>query len=57
MEGSIQGSRVFNRINRAFQTVVATPDQTAFMTVQGDWAVYYNRSGKIVGIELFEGQF
>ena len=57
VEGSIQGSRVFNRINRAFQTVVATPDQTAFMTVQGDWAVYYNRSGKIVGIELFEGQF
>ncbi|MBR3019467.1 MAG: hypothetical protein IKH57_20710 [Clostridia bacterium] len=39
------------------QTRVATPAQTAFMTVQGEWAVYYNRAGKIVGIEYFEGQF
>jgi hypothetical protein len=40
-----------------FSTVRATPYQTAFMTVQGDWAVYYSRSGRIVGIELFDGQF
>ena len=39
------------------QTVIATPADTAFMTVQGEWAVYYNRAGKIVGIEYFEGQF
>ena len=46
-----------NNVNHHFQTRNATPDQTAFMTVQNGWAVYYNRSGKIVGIELFEGQF
>jgi len=39
------------------QTVIATPAQTAYMTVQGEWAVYYNREGKIVGIEYFDGQF
>jgi len=55
--GYIQGSRVFNRINKNFQTVIATPDQAAFLTVQNGWAVYYNRAGKIVGIEFFEGQF
>jgi hypothetical protein len=38
-------------------TVIATPAQTAYMTVQGEWAVYYNRAGKIVGIEYFDGQF
>jgi hypothetical protein len=42
---------------KSIQTVVATPVQTAFMTVQGEWAVYYNRAGRIVGIEKFEGQF
>ena len=42
---------------KSIQTVIATPDQTAYMTVQGEWAVYYNRAGKIVGIELFDGQF
>ena len=41
----------------SIQTVIATPDQAAFLTVQGEWAVYYNRAGKIVGIELFDGQF
>lgn len=41
----------------SIQTVIATPAQTAYMTVQGEWAVYYNRAGKIVGIELFDGQF
>ena len=41
----------------SIQTVIATPAQTAYMTVQGEWAVYYNRAGKIVGIEYFEGQF
>ena len=45
------------RKNHHFQTVIATPDQTAFMTVQGERAVYYNRAGKIVGIEYFDGQF
>jgi len=39
------------------QTVIATPAQTAFMTGQGEWALYYNRAGKIVGIEYLEGQF
>ena len=38
-------------------TVDANPLQTAFMTVQGEWAVYYNRAGRIVGIEKFDGQF
>ena len=38
-------------------TVSATAGQTAFMTVQGEWAVYYNRAGNIVGIEKFDGQF
>ena len=38
-------------------SVIATPADTAFMTVQGEWAVYYNRAGKIVGIEYFDGQF
>jgi dipeptidyl aminopeptidase/acylaminoacyl peptidase len=38
--------------------VNATPDQTAFMTVQGEWAVYYNRHGDIVGVEPFvDGMF
>jgi len=41
----------------SIQAVEATPAQTAYMTVQGEWAVYYNRAGKIVGIELFDGQF
>jgi len=36
------------------QTVLATPADTAYMTVQGEWAVYYNREGKIVGIEAYE---
>ena len=39
------------------QTRKAYPSDHAYLTVQGDWAVYYNRAGKIVGIELFEGQF
>ena len=51
---SIQGVRVFNRINTSFQTVIATPSQTAFITVQNGFAVYYNRAGKIVGIEPYE---
>jgi hypothetical protein len=55
--GYIVGSRVFNRVNKYYQTVKATPDQAAFLTVQDGWAVYYNRAGKIVGIEPFEGQF
>ena len=38
-------------------TVVATPAQAAFLTVQGEWAVSYNRAGKIVKIEKFDGQF
>ena len=42
---------------RIFSTVIATAGDVAFMTVQGEWAVYYNRAGKIVGIEYFEGQF
>ncbi len=59
IDGSIQFTYKChtNVVNPYFQTVVATPDQTAFMTVQNGWAVYYNRAGKIVGIELFEGQF
>ena len=39
------------------QTRKAYPADHAYLTVQGDWAVYYNRAGKIVGVELFEGQF
>ena len=44
-------------VNHNFSTVIATAGDVAFMTVQGEWAVYYNRAGKIVGIEYFEGQF
>ena len=58
VSGSIQGFYgSYKYINHDFQTVTATPAQTAYMTVQGEWAVYYNRAGKIVGIELFDGQF
>ena len=56
-DGTIQGKNVSRSTNTKLGTVVATPAQTAFMTVQGDWAVYYNRAGKIVGIEYFDGQF
>ena len=59
VDGFIQGTDPcpIIRKNHHFQTVIATPDQTAFMTVQGERAVYYNRAGKIVGIEYFDGQF
>ena len=59
VNGSIKlADETFDGIDpESIQTVIATPDQTAFMTVQGEWAVYYNRAGKIVGIEYFDGQF
>ena len=59
VNGSIKlADETFDGIDpKSIQTVIATPGQTAFMTVQGEWAVYYNRAGKIVGIEAFEGQF
>lgn len=58
VEGSIQGRRnPYKFINPDFQTVIATPDQIAYMTEQDGWAVYYNRAGKIIGVELFNGQF
>jgi len=56
-EGYIQGYTVTTKVNKKLGTVIATPAQTAYMTVQGEWAVYYNRAGKIVGIEYFDGQF
>jgi len=56
-EGYIQGYTVKTQVNKKLGTVIATPAQTAYMTVQGEWAVYYNRAGKIVGIEYFDGQF
>ncbi len=55
--GYIQGVSVKTDVNKKLGTVIATPAQTAYMTVQGEWAVYYNRAGKIVGIEYFDGQF
>lgn len=55
--GSIQGVTVKTEVNKKLGTVIATPAQAAFYTVQGEWAVYYNRAGKIVGIEYFDGQF
>ena len=55
--GYIQGVSVKTEVNKKLGTVIATPAQTAYMTVQGEWAVYYNRAGKIVGIEYFDGQF
>ena len=55
--GYIQGVSVKTEVNKKLGTVIATPAQAAFLTVQGEWAVYYNRAGKIVGIELFDGQF
>lgn len=59
VNGSIKlADEIFDGIDpKSIQTVIATPAQTAFMTVQGEWAVYYNRAGKIVGIEYFDGQF
>ncbi len=64
-DGYIQGYTVTTEENPdapiptapRISTVAATPVQTAFMTVQDGWAVYYNRAGRIVGIEVFEGQF
>jgi len=50
--GYIKGSSF-----RPISTVKATAADHAYFTVQGDWAVYYNREGKIVGIEVFDGQF
>ena len=55
--GYIQGVSVKTEVNKKLGTVIATPAQAAFLTVQGEWAVYYNRAGKIVGIEYFDGQF
>ena len=55
--GYIQGVSVKTDVNKKLGTVIATPAQAAFLTVQGEWAVYYNRAGKIVGIEYFDGQF
>ena len=59
VKGSIvKDSDVLDGIDpESIQAVKATPLQTAFMTVQGEWAVYYNRAGRIVGIEKFDGQF
>ena len=58
VKGSLQGRRnPYNVVNPDFQTVIATPVQIASMTEQDGWAVYYNRAGKIVGIEFFDGQF
>ena len=56
-DGYIQGYTVKTQVNKKLGTVIATPAQAAFLTVQGEWAVYYNRAGKIVGIEYFDGQF
>ncbi len=50
--GYIKGAKI-----TPISTVVATPAQAAFLTVQGEWAVSYNRAGKIVKIEKFDGQF
>ena len=55
--GIIQGLSIVTEINGDFPTVIANPAQIAYMTVQDGWAVYYNRAGKIVGIDYFEGQF
>ena len=49
---------VYNRYPGKRKTNVAIPSQAAFVTLQDDeWVVYYNRSGQIVGIEYYDGQF
>ena len=49
---------VYNRYPGKRKTNLAIPSQAAFVTLQEDeWVVYYNRSGKIVGIEYYDGQF
>lgn len=58
VKGSVQGWRnPYKVVNPGFQTAIATPDQIAYLTEQDGWAVYYNREGKIVGVEFFDGQF
>ena len=50
--------RAYTVKTKYFKTNIATPDQIAFITLQDDeWVVYYNRSGKIVGVEHYENQF
>ena len=40
-----------------FATNIATPDQIAFITLQDEWIVCYNRSGQIVSVDYNENQF
>lgn len=47
--------RAYTMKTKYFATNVATPDQIAFITLQDEWIVCYNRSGKIVSIEYFDG--
>ena len=55
--GYIQLDAVYDGINpKSISTVNAKPSDTAYMTVQGEWAVYYNRAGKIVGIEYYDAE-
>lgn len=62
-DGEIKAYKISRSYNSATktQTNIAVPSQTAFMTVQtikGEkWAGYYNRSGQILHVEPFVGQF
>jgi hypothetical protein len=57
VDGKIYGTTTVREYNPNANTVIATPDQAAIATLQGDFVVYYNRGGNIVGIETYEGQF
>lgn len=57
VDGKIVGTVTVREYNPNANTVIATPDQAAIATLQGEFLVYYNRGGNIVGIEPYEGQF
>lgn len=61
IDGSVKAYKeetVYNRAPSKLKTNVAIPSQAAFVTLQEDeWVVYYNRSGLIVKIEYYDGQF
>jgi hypothetical protein len=55
-EGSMKGVKTTTSVNKKLATNKATAYDSAFATLEGEWLVYRNRKGTIVGIELYEGQ-
>lgn len=55
--GYIKGYSEETEFSPVMGTTVYGSKQIAFMTVQGEWAVYYNLKGTIVDVLYYEGQF